>query len=307
MTDVYVVYQTPYVDGLVDFDPVFAKKVLDATNADGLRLNFDWRSDRNRELLDAVAEADKKLVPVIDLPYEYNISNYRRVAELAAQLVDWLTDTSFAGRVPFLEVGSEPYTDRAYGGRRRISSGRYCELFGAISQAAKGRIPLALALDGMRPDGWKHRRWVEWARRVVYILPDRIWDIAAIHPYREGDPGYTRVHWPNWVRAWEWLGKSVWGERDREVEMWEWELMAKAKPMAITEVGWTRKPERSDETIAGYITRELQLAGKFGIETVCVRAHRGDEWGVVDDDGSARAQADAIRRWVAVRDKQHQP
>jgi hypothetical protein len=251
--NVYICYPCPYKGGRQDFDSVYAAQLYAAVQPNGWRVNFDPRSNQTDELL----ALPGNLIPIIDM-------EDKNQWHLLAPFVDMLLPKLLArGGVPFIEIGNEPYT------LRRTSGRDYAREVRDLSSVVAGRLPVAIACDALRPNAWRDKAWLSFWWEAVDWLSPQFWDIAAIHPYRAGDPTVSRINWPTWAHKLPWLGNRFHKHEPRIIEHEYWKKLAMGKPVAVTEVGWGITDKRAAE----WMELELQFQNSVWTETVCVYAH----------------------------------
>ena len=272
--------------GADEFDPVYADQVIDQTKADGFRVVLERHAPgRNAQILTYLDENDLMGVPILscDEP-DTTPENLARFAE----------GIRYPERCPFVEIGNEPITNR----KPPLTAQAYADIVNAVAPVLNSQGQLvALACDAMRPNGWRHPRWVRWWEAVTANVTS-YWDVAAIHPYRAGAPSLTRTHWPDIAHRCPWLGRAFWGAQRRSEEVREWCRLAGLKTLAVTEVGWSRD-RGTDAEVEAWMLEELLVHNSYDVPVVCVYAHHGP-FGVLEDDRTLAPQGRAIRRFQEV-------
>lgn len=287
-----IVYPTPYEGpGRQSFNATWARALKQATQADVLRVNLDPRSLMNDEIVESTRDAGFELLPIFDLDYD---------AQDPVAYASWAVAMQRRHRFRWIEPGNEPWTMHKTPARRYMEA--VIQGIEALDNEADGPgLTVAWPCDAVRPRGQRDRRWEEWWRGVMRLMPTLRYakHAVAIHPYRgELPPESSRSHWPAWAHKMPSLGLRLFGQSGRrEGEHQLWMDLAGQMPLLVTEVGW-RRQDVDDETNARYLRAELTFYQALGVELVCVYAYGGDEWGVMNADLSPRPQADAIRMFV---------
>lgn len=273
-----LVWPTPGAEA-VPPEPEPLARTIAATAITHLRVNLDHRNPQADAIVARVRDAGVELLPILDLDYAApNLPAYadfseRMVATYGFPIVEPLNEPRILGKMP-------------------------AGVFGEIATVVGRRLApyrpltrLALAADMIEPHRQgpfikrRHRVIDGRLRYVSYIaearIPFSLYDVAAIHPYREpGAPAVCRY-----------------GHRQHEYEAYADECGD--LPLIVTEVGWNLA-EVDEALQARYLFDELVLNEQCGIEAVYIYSMVSEMttgMGVMREDWTPRPAAEAIRRF----------
>lgn len=271
--DVGICWPTPGAEPQSLPDGKVLETLRQSTGATHLRVDLDHRRNLD-ELMNQVRHIRSfgfEVLPIIDCDrVKPRIEDYAVVCgELAREF-------------PVVELGNEPNTRSP-----RIPAERYAETFTAGAEAIRERSPstrIYIACEPTKPIGRKVDFWAKVRRRV----DPRLYDVAAIHPYRNPlSPGYSPM-----------------GNRAAEFAYYQSQVGG-LKRIAVSEVGWPLSEGIVESGQADYTYQELKIWQGFEVEAVYIYAFMDDgpayRFGILDENRQPRPVAAAIRRFQEER------
>lgn len=247
------------------------RELKDRTRATHLRMNFHHDRPDVLETVQHVRDNGFDVLPILDFDYDRpDVDTYARFCARVAPL--------------FLavEMGNEPYM------LHRMDARKYAHVAsaGAKGVTSTSSAQIYVACEATKPIV----KPIDYWRQVERYLDPAMWDVAAIHPYRNP---LTPSHAP--------MGS-------RKAELWHHQKqMPYGKGVAITEVGWDIRDGVTPELQAQYTYEELCVWEGLGVDAVYVYAHTEPPpptdraFGIFDHEWRARPVADAIGKFQQER------
>lgn len=212
----------------------------DNTLATHLRINLHHRKPTVDQMVATARQVGFEVLPILDFDYDNpNLDEYGRFCQ----------DVVERFRFPGVELGNEPHI------LHKMPPAEYAAVFTRGAEAIResgGPVQIHIAGEITIPIGKKIKYFGEVRKRV----PDELYDVVAIHPYRNPKPP---THAP-------------FNTRQRELEYYQSQV-PHGKGIAVTEVGWDLRDGVTEEKQAQYLAEELRIWDELGVDAVYVYQH----------------------------------
>ncbi len=254
--------------------PEHLKLLRDSTRATHLRINVHHDQPAADQMITAARAVGFEVLPILDFNYESpDLKSYAEFCQ------------SFVHRhgFPAVELGNEPHI------MHQLRPEHYAAVFVAGAAAIrdlKQNCQIYIAGEITKPIGKK----IRYFRDVRMHVPDSLYDVVAIHPYRNPKPP----------------SHAPFANRRRELEYYQSQV-PHGKGIAVTEVGWDLRDGVTEDSQARFLAEELSIWLDLGVDAVYVFQHidppEKASFGLFTADWKERPAARAIGNWVLERSR----
>jgi hypothetical protein len=253
-------------------DPDLLAYVQVETGATHLRFDLDYRRSDPDRVVEAVRVAGFTPLPILNFPYDHtadvDLARYGEFCQVAVQVC----------ALDEVEVLNEP---RIMGGMDGTTYGTFAVQACRALRAAVRPVSIVLAGDYLQPDRKGPKILPGWFEDVRAVVDDRLYDVVALHTYREpAAPDTTR--YPS--RADEYASMR--------------RPLPEGCPVQVTEVGWNLWGVTQEDQ-ATYLRRELEINRELAIGATYIYApvpgNPDGDFGLFNHDWTPRPSALAIR------------
>jgi hypothetical protein len=235
------------------------------TLATHLRINLHHDQPAADQMVTAARAAGLEVLPILDFDYAW--PDCTRYARFCAEIVG-------RHRFPAVELGNEPHI------LHDMPPDAYAAVFTAGAASVRElELPTQIYIAGeiTKPIGVP----IDYFRRVRDHVPESLYDVVAIHPYRNPEPPSC----------------APFGTRARELQHYQ-SAVPDGKGIAVTEVGWDLRSGVTEALQASYLREELAIWGQLGVDAVYVFQHTDPPgragFGLFTADWSPRPAAAAL-------------
>ena len=259
-------------------DPDLLRHVRLETGATHLRFDLDYRRKDAEALIDLVRGAGYIPLPILNWAWSENHTqhvNIHTYTKFCRTIVDKCS-------LDEVEVLNEP---RIMGGMDGITYAAFAAPACRALRECVRAVTIILAGDYLQPDREGPQVHGYWMKDVRSMVNDALYDVIALHTYREPAPPET-TRYPSRAEEWE-----------RFVEP-----LPVGIPVQVTEVGWNLAGVNQDQQGA-YIKEELEINLSLGIEATYIYAPiPGDpsrDFGLFNHDWTPRPSAIAMKEFCS--------